>query len=263
MNEAAAGELLREWRQRRRMTQLDLACDAEISTRHLSFLETGRAHPSREMVVRLAERLEIPLRERNTLLVAAGFAPLYPERPLGDPALGSVQRAIDLVLRSHEPYPALVIDRHWTLVAANRAVAPFLAAVDPALLQPPVNVLRLSVHPEGLGGRIANYSEWHGHVVDRLRRQVELTADPALIELLREIQLRARPNDDGHVGRDYGGVIIPLELEMDGAVLSFFTMTTVFGTPIDITVAELALESFFPADEATARAVRKLWGRSQ
>ena len=240
------------------MTQLDLACDAEISTRHLSFLETGRAMPSREMVVRLAERLEIPLRERNALLVAAGFAPLYPERPLNDPALENVQRAIEVVLRAHEPYPALVIDRHWTLVSSNRAVAPFLASVDPSLLQPPVNVMRLSVHPRGLGSRIANIAEWHAHVVDRLRRQVELTADPFLEELLREVHQYAPPADTARLRRDYAGVVVPLELLGDGCVLKFFTMTTVFGTPIDVTVAELALESFFPADETTAAAMRRM-----
>jgi transcriptional regulator with XRE-family HTH domain len=143
------GDHLREWRQRRRLSQMDLALDAEISTRHLSFLETGRARPSRDMVLRLAERLEVPLRERNVLLLAAGFAPVFGERRLDDPALAPARAAVDLVLKGHEPYPAVAIDRHWTLVAANAAIPPLLAGVDPGLLEPPVNVLRLSLHPTG------------------------------------------------------------------------------------------------------------------
>ena len=167
----AVGDHLRQWRQRRRLSQLDLALDAEISTRHLSFLETGRAQPSRDMVLRLAEHLEIPLRERNTILVAAGFAPVFPQRSLDDPALAAARRAVDVILAGHEPYPALVVDRGWNLVSANRMIAPMMAGVSPHLLDAPLNVLRLTLHPEGLAPRISNLHEWRAHLLDRLRRQ--------------------------------------------------------------------------------------------
>jgi transcriptional regulator with XRE-family HTH domain len=258
------GDHLREWRQRRRLSQLELALEAEISTKHLSFLETGRAQPSREMVLHLADRLEVPLRERNVLLLAAGYAPVFQERPLGDPALASARTAVDLVLRGHEPYPALAVDRHWTMVAANRAVARLIGGAAAALLKPPVNVLRLSLHPDGLAPRIANLAEWRAHLIERLRRQVEASADATLAELLGELSAYPAPRrppsalsaNDG----DYAGVVVPLRLVIDGGVLSFFSTTTVFGTPIDITLAELALESFFPADATTAEALRLLAG---
>src|SRR5262245_42438745 len=175
------GNLLRKWRERRRLSQLDLACEAEISTRHLSFLETGRSLPSREMVLRLAERLEVPLRERNRLLVAAGYAPVFPERPLDHPALGAARKAVDLVLAAHEPYPALAIDRHWTVVAANNSISRLLDGVDPKLLRPPVNALRLGLHPEGLAPRIVNFAEWRAHLLAHLRRQIAVTCDPVLV----------------------------------------------------------------------------------
>jgi transcriptional regulator with XRE-family HTH domain len=251
----AVGPLLRQWRQRRRLSQLALACDAEISTRHLSFVETGRAQPSRDMVLHLSERLDIPLRERNALLVAAGYAPVFAERPLSDPALATARRAVDLVLAGHEPYPALAIDRHWTLVASNRAVAPLLAGVDPELLQPPVNVLRLSLHPSGVGPRIVNAGEWKVHVMERLRRQVAATADATLAALLEELRAYpapASPGDQAIGTGDYGGVVVPLRLRTKAGVLSFVSTTTIFGTPVDVTLSELAIESFFPADSATA-----------
>jgi len=254
------GMLLREWRQRRRLSQLDLACEAEISTRHLSFLETGRSLPSREMVLRLAEQLDVPLRGRNTLLMAAGYAPVFPERPLEDPALQGARKAIDLVLAGHEPYPALAIDRHWTLIASNHAVTPMLVGVDPSLLQPPINVLRLSLHPAGLAPRIANLGEWRAHLLARLRRQIEVSADPTLIELLRE--LSDYPVNDGDQSEisandeEYAGVVVPFRLVTEGGTLSFFSTTTIFGTPVDITLSELAIESFFPADAATADMLR-------
>ncbi len=182
------GDLLRDWRQRRRLSQLALACEAGISTRHLSFLETGRSVPSREMVLLIAGKLDVPLRERNVLLHAAGYAPVFHERPLADPALGAARRAVELVLRGHLPYPALAIDRHWSLVVANDAVAPLLAGVDGPLLRPPVNVLRLTLHPGGLAPRIRNFREWRGHLVDRLDRQIEATGDRTLIELREELQ---------------------------------------------------------------------------
>jgi transcriptional regulator with XRE-family HTH domain len=253
----AAGDLLREWRQRRRLSQLDLAVDAEISTRHLSFVETGRSNPSREMILRLAERLDVPLRERNEILVAAGFAPVFQERSLADPALESVQKAIAIVLEGHEPYPALAIDRHWTLIATNRVTTLLFAGVDPALTQPPINVLRLSLHPAGLAPRIANLPTWRAHLFDRLRRQIDVTADPVLIQLMQE--LREYPAPHGRVDtHDYGGVIVPLQMKTDTGTLSFFSTTTVFGTPVEITLSELAIESFFPADASTAEAMRQI-----
>jgi transcriptional regulator with XRE-family HTH domain len=250
------GELLREWRQRRRLSQLELALQGDVSARHLSFIETGRASPSRDMVLHLAEHLEVPLRERNTLLLAAGYAPAFPERPLEDPALAGARQAMELVLAGHEPYPALAVDRHWTVVAANRAVARFMAYAAPALLQPPVNVLRLSLHPDGVASRIANLAEWRAHVFDRLRRQVERTADPVLAELLRE--LRAYPCSEPELPPAPGppAVVIPLSLRTPDGMLNFISTTMVFGTPLDITLSELALETFFPADAATAAHLR-------
>jgi len=237
------------------MSQLELALDAEISTRHLSFLETGRARPSREMVLLLAERLEVPLRERNALLLAAGYAPAYPENPLGEGALKAARQAVDLILTGHEPYPALAIDRHWTLVAANRAVAPLLVDAEGALLQPPVNVVRLSLHPRGLAPRIENLAQWRAHLVARLRQQVEATADPVLRDLLREASGYPAP-PGGPSGPTFGGIAVPLRLRTGHGVLSFISATTVFGSAVDVTLSELAIESFFPADPETAAALR-------
>lgn len=255
------GNLLRDWRQRRRMSQLDLALEADISTRHLSFVETGRARPSRDMIVHLAERLDVPLRERNAMLLAAGFAPVYPERPLDDPALDVARAAVELVLTGHEPYPALAVDRHWTLVAANAAVAPLMTGAAPALLETPVNVMRLSLHPDGIAPRIANLADWRAHALDRLRQQVEVTADPILADLLEE--LRGYPAPEGAVqtassDAPYAGVIVPLRFVTDTGILSFFSTTTVFGTPVDVTLSELAVESFFPADKATAEILHRM-----
>lgn len=257
------GQLLREWRTRRRMSQLDLACEADISTRHVSFLETGRSLPSRDMLLHLAEQLEIPLRERNVLLIAAGYAPIFPERSLDDPALQAARQAIDQVLAGHEPYPALAIDRHWTLIASNKAVPPLLAGVTAALMQPPVNVLRLSLHPEGLAPRIANLPEWRAHLLARLRHQIDLTADPLLVDLLDELSnypvARTRfvtPAPD----RTSAEVAVPFQLITDGGQLAFLSMTMMFGTPMDITLSELALEFFFPANAATAEAMHRSTG---
>ena len=254
----AVGDHLRQWRQRRRLSQLDLALDAEISTRHLSFVETGRAQPSRDMVLRLADQLEIPLRERNTILVAAGFAPVFPQRSLDDPALAAARKAVEIILAGHEPHPALVVDRGWNLISANRMIAPMMAGADPELLKPPLNVLRLTLHPKGLAPRIVNLHEWRAHLLDRLRREVELTADPGLGELLTE--LRAYPIPGGQPPRraldEYGGVAIPFQLHTPAGLLSFFSTTTVFGTPVDVTLSELTLETFFPADAQTAQALR-------
>jgi transcriptional regulator with XRE-family HTH domain len=255
------GGLLREWRQRRRLSQLAFAVDAEISTRHLSFIETGRAQPSREMVLRLAERLEVPLRERNVLLVAAGYAPVFPEKKLDDPALAAARRAVDLVLKGHEPFPALAVDRHWTLIAANGAVPPLLAGADPALLRPPVNVLRLSLHPDGLAPRIANLGEWRAHLLARLRRQIEITADKVLGDLADELAAYPAPRSPRPAAPpnpDLAGVAVPFRLVTASGILSFLSTTTIFGTPVDITLSELALETFFPADEPTADALRRI-----
>jgi transcriptional regulator with XRE-family HTH domain len=256
------GDLLREWRQRRRLSQLALACDAEISTRHLSFVETGRARPSREMILHLSEQMEIPMRERNVLLVAAGYAPIFPERSLEDPALMTVRKAIDLILEGQKPYPAFAIDRHWRIVASNRALPEIYQGVAPHLLEPPVNGLRLTLHPEGLAPRVANLADWHEHVTSRLRRQIDLTADPVLMELLREFSeypsAKLKSKADSHNVRENlppDGIVVPFRLNTMFGLLSFFTTTTVFGTPVDVMLSELAIESFYPADAATAEAV--------
>src|SRR3954452_2877318 len=248
------GEHLRAWRLRRRMSQMDLAGEADISTRHLSFVETGRSSPSREMVLRLAERLEVPLRERNVLLVAAGFAPAFPQRPLDDPALKSARAAIDLVLKAHEPNPALAYDRHWNLVTANRMVAPLLEGLPDRLLGQPFNVLRLAFHPEGLAPRTVNLGEWSAHLLERLHRQCEATADPELLKLYQELKAYRMPARSGPISAD--NVAIPFKLRSNGDVLSFISTTMVFGTPVDVTLSELALETFFPADDRTAERLR-------
>jgi transcriptional regulator with XRE-family HTH domain len=254
------GDHLRDWRQRRRLSQLDLALEAEISTKHLSFLETGRSQPSRDMVLRLAERLDVPLRERNVLLVSAGYAPVFPQRQLADPALEAARKAIDLVLKGHEPYPALAVDRHWTLVAHNAAVPPLLAGADPGLLAPPVNVLRLSLHPKGLAPRIENLGEWRAHILARLHQQIDATADGRLVALMDELAAYPAPQAARRkVGSapDYAGVIVPLRLQTGAGTLSLFSTTTIFGTPVDITLSELAIESFFPADTQSADILRR------
>jgi transcriptional regulator with XRE-family HTH domain len=251
------GDHLREWRQRRRMSQLDLALEAEISQRHLSFIESGRSTPSREMLLHLAERLDVPLRDRNPLLLAAGFAPVFAERKLDDPALEPARRAIDMVLKGHEPFPALAMDRHWTLIAANAAVALLLSGVtDASLLEPPVNVLRLSLHPHGLAPQIANLSEWRAHLLDRLRQQISASGDPVLEKLLKDLLSYPTPESAGETHTDYAGIAVPLKIATKAGLLSFISTTTVFGTPVDITLSELAVESLFPADEETAAILR-------
>jgi transcriptional regulator with XRE-family HTH domain len=253
------GDHLRQWRQRRHLSQLDLAVDAEISARHLSFVETGRAAPSREMVLRLAERLDVPLRERNVLLVAAGYAPAFPQRALDDPALSAAREAINLVLKAHEPNPALAYDRHWNLVSANRMVAPILDGLSPRLLGQPFNILRLAFHPEGLAPRTVNLAEWCGHLLERLHRQCEATADPELLELYQDLKSYPIPARSGPLSPD--NVVIPFKLRHNGEVLSFFSTTMVFGTPVDITLSELALETFFPTDELTAMRLKEMAAR--
>ncbi|MDR5882607.1 helix-turn-helix transcriptional regulator [Caballeronia sp. LZ032] len=259
--DATVGALLREWRQRRRMSQLDLAGEADVSTRHLSFVESGRALPSREMVMRLAEQLDVPLRERNTLLMAAGYAPLYRERALADPHMASARRAVELVLKGHEPFPALAIDRHWNIVAANAALPPLIVSADAALLAPPVNALRLSMHPRGLAGVIDNWHEWRAHLLARLHRQVEVSGDPVLLALHAELEAYPAPAH-AHAPpsrrHEPDPVVVPLRLRTPHGMLSFFSTTTVFGTPVDITLSELAIEALFPADDVTAAILGRL-----
>jgi len=258
----SVGEILQTWRRRRRMSQMDLALDAGISTRHLSFVETGRSRPSREMVLHIAGHLDIPLREQNVLLLAAGFAPRFTERSLDDPGLSAARRAVDMVLRVHEPYPALAVDRHWTLVAGNRMLPIFLKGIDEAMLEPPLNVVRLSLHPDGLARRIVNYREWRAHMVARLHQQVEISADPVLLSLLDEVSQYPIPDEaedaSTEPGPDLGGVAIPIRLRSEQGILSAFSTTTIFGTPLDVTLSELAIESFFPADATTASMLRSL-----
>ena len=254
------GERLRHWRQRRRLSQLDLAHVADVSTRHLSYVETGRASPSRDMVLRLVDRLEVPLRERNALLEAAGFAPMYRERPLEAPDMAPARTAVQRILECHEPWPALAMDRHWNLVMANRMVPPLMAGASPALLQGTINVLRLSLHPEGLAPRIANLRQWREHLFERLRQQIHATGDEALVALLAE--LKGYPESFGaeavSLPGEHHGVLMPFQFDTGHGVLNLVSTTTVFGSPVDITLQELALETFFPADEASAEMLRAL-----
>lgn len=251
------GDLLRHWRQRRHLSQLELGTRAEVSTRHLSFVETGRSRPSRELVLHLAEHLEVPLRSRNDLLLAAGYAPAYRETALDDPAMDAVRAAVRMVLSAQSPYPALAFDRLWNLVDANDGALVLLDGVDPALLTPPVNVLRVSLHPDGLASRLENSDEVARHLLDRLARQVERTADPDLSRLQAElVELAGLPD-----GRDVAvppEVVLPVRLRWRDTTLTLFSTVSVFGTPVDITTSELAIESFFPADEATAQALGTL-----
>jgi transcriptional regulator with XRE-family HTH domain len=253
----SVGELLRDWRERRRLSQMDLALEAEVSTRHLSFVETGRSAPSRDMVLRLADQLDVPLRERNQLLLAGGYAPVYSQEPLDAPELAGVRAAVRQVLAGHEPYPAAAVDRHWHLVEANSGIALMTAGVAPELLEPPANAMRLAMHPDGMAPHIANLGEWRVHLLSRLRRQVALTADPFLTDLYEEV--RAYPCDDAQPDVEVpaaGEVFVPLRLRHGDRELRFFSTVTTFGTPLDVIVAELAIESFFPADEATAATLR-------
>lgn len=258
--EPSAGSLIREWRTRRRMSQLDLAAEADISQRHLSFMESGRASPSRDMVLHLAEHLAIPLRQRNQLLVAAGFAPSFGERPLSDPSMQAAMGAVRQVLRGHDPNPAIAVDRHWNLIEGNAAIAPFLTEIaDATLLTPPVNVLRLSLHPRGMAPRIVNLNEWRAHILERLRRLNDAAADPTLSALEQELAgYPGGPRTSRPIHAEAASVAHPLTLRMGSDILSFITTITVFGTPMDVTLSELAIESFFPSDQHTALILQKL-----
>ncbi len=253
---ATAGDLLRDWRQRRNLSQLDLATRADVSTRHLSYVETGRSQPTSAMILRLCRHLGVPLREQNRVLLAGGFAPAHPEHRLGDPPMAEANAAIEAILQAHLPYPALVIDRHWELVAANDAAFAMLDGVDAPLLEPPVNVIRLSLHPRGLGARIVNLDEWRAQLVSRLRREYDASADPALGALADEVA----GDLDPHLVPGSAPLVVPLQLRAgdapDAPVLSFISTSTVFGTPREVTLSELAIEAFYPADEATRRALQ-------
>jgi transcriptional regulator with XRE-family HTH domain len=256
MNENRVGILIRDWRQRRRLSQLDLALEAGVSTRHLSFVETGRARPSAEMVLHLADQLDVPLRERNQLLLAAGYAPQYAARSLEDPEMAHVRDALGRVLSGHEPYPALAVDRRWNLVASNAALGPLLEGASPELLQPPVNCMRLALHPDGIAPRTINLGEWRAHLLHRLERQIALTSDEQLRELLDELQ--SYPAPDGEYPADPTDIMVELRLASDAGELAFFSTVTTFGTAVDITVSELSIEAFFPADAHTARTLTEL-----
>jgi transcriptional regulator with XRE-family HTH domain len=252
------GSLLRTWRRRRRMSQLDLACDADISTKHLSFLETGRSRPSRSMLLLLAGCLDVPLRDRNVMLAAAGYAPVFRERDFNEPALDLVRRNVEVVLTAHDPNPALAVDRHWVMLAANRAFAHLVSGAESALLSPPVNVLRLCLHPAGLAPRIVNLAQWRAHVIARLRRQIDASGDGVLIDLLEEIRDYPSPRGTGpgSIEHEEDLVATPFRLATIDGVLSFLGTTTLFGTPTDITLSELTIEAFLPADSRTAEIMR-------
>ena len=260
MARARVGELLREWRTRRRRSQLDLALDVGVSTRHLSFVETGRSRPSPELVLAIAHHLDVPLRERNTLLLAAGYAPRYAERALDAPAMRHVRASLQRMLDAHDPYPGVVIDRRWDVVLANRAAGALTVGVAPEILGPPLNVYRMCLHPAGLAARTLNFGEWAAYLLGQLRRTIVLTGDPELEELEREV--RAYPNV-AHVAAaeppavwDDPPLLVPIVLEAGDEQLSLFTTLTTFGTPRDVTLDELAVELFFPADDRTAAILR-------
>jgi transcriptional regulator with XRE-family HTH domain len=256
------GPLLRGWRKRRRRSQLELALDAGVSARHLSFVETGRSKPSAEMVLLLAEQLEVPFRERNQLLLAAGYAPAFPERSLGDPELAGVREALDLILTGHEPYPAVVVDRGWNLVALNSPMEALAAWVDPTLLEPPVNVMRVGLHPRGVASRIVNQGEVRAYFLGRLQRQVAITGDADLAALLEEVAGYPAPKHEHDPASEAPAreILTPLiRLHApDGGELSFFATVATFGTAAEVTTSELSIELAFPADAATAEALQSL-----
>lgn len=256
------GSLLREWRHRRRLSQLDLALEAGVSARHLSFVETGRSRPSAQMVVHLAEQLDVPLRERNGLLLAAGYAPAYAQHDLDAPEMGPVREALDQLVRAHHPLPAVVVDRHWGLVAANDAIALLVDGVAPHLLEAPVNVLRLSLHPEGMAPRIVNLRQWRAHLLDRLGRESVISGDPALAALHEELAAYPGGGPAAAGAAASSEIAVPLRLRVRAQELAFISTVTTFGTAIDVTVSELSIESFFPADASTAERVRALAAES-
>jgi len=259
MHVAPLGEQLRDWRARRRMSQMDLALDSEISTRHLSFIETGRAKPSAAMIERIADCLEVPHRARNALLLAAGHAPEYRERTLDSDEMAAMRAIVDHVLAGHEPYPALAVDRHWNMVAANTAVAILTEQVAPHLLAAPANVLRIALHPDGLAPQIVNYAEWREHILHRLDLQVEASGDAGLAVLRDELAGYDRQANDNSMACA-NSIAVPLVLDTVAGRIAFVSTVTIFGTPVDITLSELAIEAFYPADKASAELLRKIAG---
>jgi transcriptional regulator with XRE-family HTH domain len=251
------GELLREWRERRRLSQLDLSIRTDISTRHLSFVETGRSRPTPTMILRLTEQLEVPLRERNVLLLAGGYAPAYPQHGLDEPELDVVRAALRQVLAGHDPYPAVVVNRWWDLLDSNAAIAVLTTGCAPWLLEPPVNVLRLSLHPEGMAARIANLAQWRAHLLTQLRHRAQALADQRLSDLYDELLGYPGGTAEAAVA-PAGAVVLPLRYRLGEEELSFFSISAVVGTATDVTIDELAIEAFYPADAATAAALRSL-----
>jgi len=254
--EEGVGSMVRQWRERRRRSQLDVSIAANVSTRHLSYIETGRATPSRAMIERLCDELDVPLRERNALYLAAGLAPEHHERPLVD--LGAARAAVESVLRGHEPNPAVAVNARWDLLAANRAMTRFLADVPAELTGPPLNMLRVTMHPDGLAVRLHNPGQWRGHALRRVRRQLERTADPALAELLGELESYPTPSATDDAPRAASEIVVPMRLATENGVLSLLYAVTVFGSPRDVTLDEIAIETFFPADDATREALQAL-----
>lgn len=250
-----AGDHIRVWRQRRRMSQLDLALEAEISTRHLSFVETGRAQPSRRMILALADRLDIPMRDRNLVLIAGGFAPQFPERDLAAPEMSGVRQVIDLVLKGHLPYPAFAVDRRWNILASNQGLPRIYEGVAEELLAPPVNGLRLSLHPRGLAPKILNLGEWRAAVLARVRAQLAESGDADLADLYAELESYGAGEDDP-LTDDLAAPLVPFRLASEVGPLSFLTTTMVFDSPLDVTLSELLIECFFPADAETVARVR-------
>ena len=256
--EADVGAMVRQWRERRRRSQLDLSIATEVSTRHLSFVETGRATPSRGIIERLCDELDVPLRERNAFYLAAGFAPVHRERPLVD--LGAARAAVEAVLNGHEPNPSAAVSTRWDLLAANQAMTRFLNGVPDKLAGPPLNMLRVTMHPDGLSGRLRNPAQWRAHTLRRLRRQLDRTADPMLADLLSELESYPVPATSGEAATWEDGIVTPMRLATEAGELSLLYAVTVFGSPRDITLDEIAIETFFPADEATRTALYALAG---
>ncbi|MGY6021430.1 helix-turn-helix domain-containing protein [Streptomyces spinosirectus] len=254
------GPLLRAWRERRRVSQLELALRADSSARHVSFIETGRSRPSEEMILRLAEHLDVPVRERNALLLAAGYAPHYPETPLDSPELETLREGMERLIQGYEPYPALVVDAMYDVVAANRGVVMLMEGVPEHLLRPPLNVMRLTLHPEGLAPRIRNLREWRGHLLAQMERQIALYRSGPLRALYEEVA--AYPVPESAVDREPAEPVpyfaLPMQIEHEGRVLSFISSISTFNTPMDVTVAELAIETLLPADPATVKYLHSL-----